>query len=158
MGGLSAAIRLAGAGGRVTPFEQGERTGGKLNRWACDGWTFDTGPSLLTMPWVLRDLFADAGASLDASLTLDPVVSRLPLLLPADGATLDVTTDSARSGGEYRGAGAARCPGILPLPRVCGGYVRDRGGALSPALVLDPATLRRERGYRCSATDSARAI
>ena len=43
-----------------------------------------TGPSLLTMPWVLRDLFADAGASLDDYLTLDPVdpICRYPF---ADG-------------------------------------------------------------------------
>lgn len=95
MGGLSAAIRLATAGVRVTVFEQGAQPGGKLNRWARDGWTFDTGPSLLTMPWVLRDLFTDAGASLDEFVTLDPVdpVCRYCF---ADGTHLDLTTDSAR--------------------------------------------------------------
>jgi len=95
MGGLAAAIRLAVAGVRVTLFEQGAQPGGKLNRWECDGWTFDTGPSLLTMPWVLRELFADAGASLDHFLTLDPVdpVCRYSF---ADGMHLDLTTDSAR--------------------------------------------------------------
>jgi len=95
MGGLASAIRMAIRGASVTVFEQGPRPGGKMNQWACDGWTFDTGPSLLTMPWVLRDLFADAGCALDDYLTLDPVdpVCRYRF---ADGAHLDVTTDSAR--------------------------------------------------------------
>src|SRR3954470_21880189 len=64
MGGLAAGIRLAAAGVQVTLFEQGERVSGKLNRWSASGWTFDTGPSLLTMPWVLRDLFTAAGRDL----------------------------------------------------------------------------------------------
>ncbi len=95
MGGLAAAVRLATRGVAVTVFEQGPRAGGKLNRWMSDGWTFDTGPSLLTMPWVLRELFADAGHALEDDLTLDPVdpVCRYSF---ADGSTLDVTTDTAR--------------------------------------------------------------
>lgn len=95
MGGLAAAVRLAARGLAVTICEQGPRPGGKLNQWTCDGWRFDTGPSLLTMPWVLRDLFADAGCALDDALTLDPVepVCRYTF---ADGSRLDVTTDSAR--------------------------------------------------------------
>ncbi|MDQ6832666.1 MAG: phytoene desaturase family protein [Chloroflexota bacterium] len=95
MGGLAAAIRMAVRGASVTIFEQGPRPGGKLNQWACDGWTFDTGPSLLTMPWVLRDLFTDAGSTLDAYLTLDPVdpVCRYTF---TDGSHLDVTTEAAR--------------------------------------------------------------
>ncbi len=95
MGGLAAAVRLAARGVAVSVFEQGPRAGGKLNQWTQDGWTFDTGPSLLTMPWVLRELFADAGYALDDFLTLDPVdpVCRYAF---ADGSSLDVTTDTAR--------------------------------------------------------------
>lgn len=95
MGGLGAAIRLAAAGVRVTVFEQGASPGGKVNQWQRDGWTFDTGPSLLTMPWVLRDLFADAGASLDRFVTLDRV-DPICRYYFADGTHLDLTTDSAR--------------------------------------------------------------
>lgn len=95
MGGLAAAVRLAMGGVAVTVFEQGPRAGGKLNQWTHDGWTFDTGPSLLTMPWVLRELFADAGEMLEDHLALDPVdpVCRYTF---ADGSTLDVTTDTTR--------------------------------------------------------------
>jgi len=95
MGGLAAAVRLAVRGIAVTMCEQGPRPGGKMNQWIQDGWTFDTGPSLLTMSWALRDLFADAGYALDEYLTLDPVdpVCRYTF---ADGSHLDVTTDTAR--------------------------------------------------------------
>ncbi|MHB8645190.1 MAG: phytoene desaturase family protein [Thermomicrobiales bacterium] len=95
MGGLAAAVRLAVRGIAVTVCEQGPRPGGKMNQWASDGWAFDTGPSLLTMPWVLRDLFADAGCRLDDLLTLDPVDPICRYTFP-DGSSLDVTTDSAR--------------------------------------------------------------
>lgn len=95
MGGLSAAIRLAIHGHDVTVIEQGPRVGGKLNRWECDGWTFDTGPSLLTMPWVLRDLFTDAGQSLDDFLTLERV-DPICRYFFTDGTHLDVTSDTTR--------------------------------------------------------------
>ncbi len=95
MGGLAAAIRLATMGHSITVFEQGPRVGGKVNQWSQDGWTFDTGPSLLTMPWVLRDLFREAGHDLNQFLTLDPVdpICRYHF---ADGTHLDMTTDTAQ--------------------------------------------------------------
>jgi phytoene desaturase len=61
LGGLSAAIRLAAAGRAVTLLEKNERVGGKLNLVCEQGYTFDTGPSLLTMPWVIDELFTAAG-------------------------------------------------------------------------------------------------
>lgn len=59
LAGLAAAARLAGAGVAVTVFEQNEEVGGKAGELTCDGFRFDTGPSLLTMPFVVDDLFAD---------------------------------------------------------------------------------------------------
>ena len=73
LGGLATAIHLAAAGQRVIVLEKNERVGGKLNIVAENGYTFDTGPSLLTMPWVLRDLYATAGARLEDDLDLVPV-------------------------------------------------------------------------------------
>jgi diapolycopene oxygenase len=57
LGGLSAAMRLAGDGYEVTILEKNENIGGKLNQRSGKGFTFDTGPSILTMPWVLEQLF-----------------------------------------------------------------------------------------------------
>lgn len=64
LGGLATALRLSGREWRVTLFEQGEAFGGKMNRWSAGGFTFDTGPSLITMPWVFDDLFTTAGSRL----------------------------------------------------------------------------------------------
>ncbi len=95
MGGLAAAIRLAARGERVSVYEAGAGPGGKLNRWQSGGYTFDTGPSLLTMPWVLRELFAAAGRDMDDALTLDRV-DPICCYHFADGSTLEVTSDTAR--------------------------------------------------------------
>lgn len=59
LAGLAAAARLARAGMDVTVFEQNAAMGGKAGELRCDGFRFDTGPSLLTMPDVVDDLFAD---------------------------------------------------------------------------------------------------
>jgi phytoene desaturase len=88
LGGLAAAIRLAAHGRRVVLCEKNERVGGKLNIVAEEGYTFDTGPSLLTMPWVLRELFAAAGRRLEDELTLIQVDPTCRYRWP-DGARFD---------------------------------------------------------------------
>jgi phytoene desaturase len=78
LGGLAAAARLAAAGHAVTVLERSADIGGKLGRFARDGHAFDTGPSLVTMPHLLAELFAATGTSLDAAIDLvrlDPAVS-----------------------------------------------------------------------------------
>ncbi|MBK9710262.1 MAG: phytoene desaturase [Kouleothrix sp.] len=73
LGGLAAAIHMAARGRRVVVLEKNERVGGKLNIVEEHGYTFDTGPSLLTMPWVLRGLFEAAGTRLEDELEIVPV-------------------------------------------------------------------------------------
>ncbi|MBE8523485.1 phytoene desaturase [Amycolatopsis sp. H6(2020)] len=73
MGGLASAARLAAAGHRVTVLERSASCGGKLGTFTRDGFTFDTGPSLLTLPSVYRDLFAATGADLDELVDIVPV-------------------------------------------------------------------------------------
>lgn len=70
IGGLVAAIQLAGKGHQVDLFEQDDRVGGKLNRVILDGSTFETGPTLLTMPFVLDGVFSSVGARREDYLTL----------------------------------------------------------------------------------------
>ncbi len=62
LGGLSAAIRLASMGARVTVYEQQSLPGGKAGSETRGAYRFDTGPSLLTMPYVIEELFGHAGA------------------------------------------------------------------------------------------------
>ncbi|MFE5112166.1 phytoene desaturase family protein [Streptomyces sp. NPDC056663] len=61
MGAMAAAARLAVAGHRVTVYERSGTYGGSVGRYARDGFTFDTGPSLLHLPAVYRDLFVKTG-------------------------------------------------------------------------------------------------
>ncbi|MBB1244554.1 NAD(P)/FAD-dependent oxidoreductase [Streptomyces durbertensis] len=61
MGSLAAAARLAVAGHRVAVYERGETYGGALGRFEKDGFVFDTGPGLLPLPAVWRDLFVKTG-------------------------------------------------------------------------------------------------
>lgn len=63
LGGLSAALHLAHQGFRVTMFEKNERVGGKMGRHSERGYSFDTGPTLLTMPFVVTELFQRLGCS-----------------------------------------------------------------------------------------------
>lgn len=73
LGGLAVALRLAAQGWQVTICEQGASCGGKMNRWEAAGFRFDTGPSLITMPWVFAELFAAAGSALEDHLEITPV-------------------------------------------------------------------------------------
>jgi len=70
LGGLAAAIRLATAGCQVTLLERELRPGGRAGRLERDGFCFDTGPSVLTMPSLLAQLYALAGESLADHLDL----------------------------------------------------------------------------------------
>ncbi|MCH0555691.1 MULTISPECIES: NAD(P)/FAD-dependent oxidoreductase [unclassified Streptomyces] len=61
MGAMAAAARLAVAGHRVVVYERTETYGGAVRRFERDGFRFDTGPGLLTLPAVYRDLFVKTG-------------------------------------------------------------------------------------------------
>ncbi len=61
LGGLSAAISLAVEGFNVEVVEKNDKVGGKLNIMTKDGFTFDLGPSILTMPHIFDTLFTQAG-------------------------------------------------------------------------------------------------
>lgn len=75
LAGLAAAIRLAGAGHSVTLFEKNSHLGGKMNLWQSHGYTFDMGPTIITMPAVLERLFESVGrrsADYLQMVSLDP--------------------------------------------------------------------------------------
>jgi phytoene desaturase len=61
MGAMAAAARLAVAGHRVAVYERAETYGGAVRRFERDGFVFDTGPGLLPLPAVYRDLFVKTG-------------------------------------------------------------------------------------------------
>lgn len=73
IGGLATAARLSVKGHQVTVVEQADRVGGKAGSFSRDGFVFDTGPSLLTLPAVYRDLFLKTGTALEDNVDLQPV-------------------------------------------------------------------------------------
>jgi phytoene dehydrogenase-like protein len=110
MGSLAAAARLATGGHRVTVYERAETYGGGVARYERDGFAFDTGPGLLHLPAVYRDLFVKTGKeTLERSVELRQVDPSSCHLLP-DG-TRFALPNASRAGvvaalDEAFGAGA----------------------------------------------------
>ncbi len=73
LGGISAAISLKAAGYDVEVFEKNSQIGGKLNVMEKDGFTFDLGPSIFTLPQFFQDLFERAGKKMEDYVQLDAV-------------------------------------------------------------------------------------
>ena len=70
---MATAARLSVKGHQVTIVEQSDQVGGKASAYSRDGFVFDTGPSLITLPAVYRDLFLKTGTSLEDNVDLQPV-------------------------------------------------------------------------------------
>lgn len=70
LAGLSAAVELLSAGARVTLVERNDHLGGKMNVLSERGFTFDMGPTILTMPNVLRGILTRAGRRVSDSIDL----------------------------------------------------------------------------------------
>ena len=93
-GGLAAAIRLLKRGFRVHVFEQLEQPGGRARVYRQDGFTFDAGPTVITAPFLLEDLWHLAGRKLADDVDLRPV-SPFYRIRFADGTWFDYTGDEA---------------------------------------------------------------
>jgi len=90
IGGLAVAARLARFRHEVVLVERAPRLGGKVGVLQRDGFTFDTGPSLVTLPATLRDLFFKTGRQpLEDVLTLRPLDVLAHYRFP-DGTEMDV--------------------------------------------------------------------
>lgn len=70
LGGMSAAIMLARTGFQVTLLEKNSHVGGKLNQLHTQGFSFDLGPSIFTLPQIFRPIFEGDGKRLDDYVTL----------------------------------------------------------------------------------------
>jgi phytoene desaturase len=111
LGGLSAALRLAAAGREVTVLEREPVPGGRAGRLDLDGYSFDTGPTVLTMPHLIGDALGAVGERLDDWLDLRPVRPLYRAHYP-DGSTLDVHADAEAMAAEVaRVCGPAEAAG-----------------------------------------------
>ena len=94
-GGLALAIRLQAAGIQTTIFEKRDMAGGRAYVYRKDGFTFDAGPTVITDPSALEELFALAGRKISDYVDLinvDPFYR----LCWEDGYTFDYCSDEAR--------------------------------------------------------------
>ena len=88
LGGLAAAIRLQAAGHQVTLLEKRAQLGGRAAQLKAGGYTFDMGPSIITAPHLLHDLWSSAGARLDDDVELMPLTPYYRIYF-ADGRYFD---------------------------------------------------------------------
>ena len=143
LAGLSAAIHLAAAGRDVVVVEAEAVPGGRCGTVAAGGYRFDTGPSVLTMPEVVRSTVGAAGEELEDWVELAPLdpIYRLTF---HDGSRLDVLR--APSGWRPRSSGspAPRRPAATwPSATTWGGCWRPSGGQFIDRNVDGPADLVR---------------
>ena len=105
-GGLAVAVRLAAAGMKVTVFEARDQPGGRAYVYRDGGHTFDGGPTVITAPHCLEELWTAAGERMSDHVELLPVEPFYRLIWD-DGDRFDYVGDSARMEAQI----AARSPG-----------------------------------------------
>lgn len=72
-GGLAAAIRLQAQGHNVTVIEKRDKPGGRAYVYEQDGFTFDGGPTIITAPWLIHDLFTLCGRKTEDYVKIIPI-------------------------------------------------------------------------------------
>jgi phytoene desaturase len=94
-GGLAAAVRLRSRGYAVTVLEALDQPGGRARVFRQDGFTFDAGPTVITAPYLLDELFACVGRDMRDYFELLPVDPFYRILFH-DGSTFDYVADDER--------------------------------------------------------------
>ena len=95
IGGLALAIRLQSAGIATTVIEARDKPGGRAYYWERDGHVFDAGPTVITDPDCLKELWGLSGADIAEDVDLLPVTPFYRLTWP-DGGLFDYTNDDAQ--------------------------------------------------------------
>ncbi len=100
-GGMALAIRLQSAGFQTTIFEQRDKPGGRAYVYEDQGFTFDAGPTVITDPDCLRELFALTGRKLEDYVDLIPVMPFYRLCWE-DGYSFDYSNDIEENNRQIR--------------------------------------------------------
>ncbi len=169
LAGLSAACTAAARGHQVTLLDKNDWVGGKAAQHTAAGYRFDMGPTILTLPGVLKRVFAEAGRELQDYLELVPLDPQWRCFFegdtPSQNVVLDLVADVAAmkqnldafTGSSHSSAGYEKFIGISEqLHGVSDrfffwksvGGLRDTmqiGGAFSAAVLKDVLSLRMGR-------------
>ena len=92
-GGLAAAVRLGARGYRVSVFERLDAPGGRAYVYRQDGFTFDAGPTIITAPFLLEELWRLCGRNLSDDVELRPIAPFYRIRFDA-GETFEYSADA----------------------------------------------------------------
>lgn len=112
LGGLSAAMHLQIRGFAVTIYEANDQVGGRAGQIIADGFTFDTGPTLLNYPWVFEELFRAAGRKLSDYVELIPIDPSIRYYWP-DGTTFGLSSNLTALVREFERVEPGSGPGLF---------------------------------------------
>ena len=134
IGGLTASIYLAAAGRQVVLLEKNARVGGKMGEIQMEGFRWDTGPSVVTMRWVLEDLFSSLNRRLSDYLDLVPIEPLTRYFYP-DGTQFDATRNISRMAEQIGLFGEEDIAGYLAYLSYCARLHQITG----PAFIYGPS-------------------
>ena len=139
-GGLALAIRLQSAGVATTIIEARDKAGGRGYHWQRQGFTFDAGPTAITDPPCLEELWALSGQDMAADVTLDPVMPFYRLNWP-DGTNFDYSNDEAALNAEIARLNPADVAGYEKFLIYSKGVYEEGYVKLGSAAFLDFASM-----------------
>jgi phytoene desaturase len=139
-GGLALAIRLQSAGVATTIVEARDKAGGRGYHWQRQGFTFDAGPTVITDPPCLQELWALSGQDMAADVTLDPVMPFYRLNWP-DGTNFDYSNDEAALNAEIARLNPADVAGYEKFLTYSKGVYEEGYVKLGSAAFLDFASM-----------------
>ncbi|WP_116091648.1 phytoene desaturase [Sphingomonas crusticola] len=135
-GGLALAIRLQSAGIATTLVEARDKPGGRAYVWERDGFTFDAGPTVITDPACLEELWALTGNRLADDVTLLPVSPFYRLNWP-DGVSFDYSNDEPALRAEIAKLNPADVAGYAKFLDYAAGVYREGYEKLGAVAFLD---------------------
>ncbi|MEH3107787.1 MAG: phytoene desaturase [Sphingomonas fennica] len=139
-GGLALAIRLQAAGIATTLVEARDKPGGRAYVWHREGFTFDAGPTVITDPACLEELWALTGHRLADDVTLMPVTPFYRLNWP-DGTNFDYSNDDPALMREIAALDPADVDGYRRFLDYSAGVYREGYEKLGHVAFLDFASM-----------------
>jgi phytoene desaturase len=141
-GGLALAIRLQSAGIATTIVEARDKPGGRAYVWEKEGFTFDAGPTVITDPACLRELWALSGQDMASDIALMPVMPFYRLNWP-DGTNFDYSNDEAALNREIAALDPADVAGYQRFLAYSAGVYEEGYEKLGHVAFLDFASMLR---------------
>jgi phytoene desaturase len=139
-GGLALAIRLQSAGVETIVLESRDKPGGRAYVWERDGFTFDAGPTVITDPACLEELWALSGQTMAADVALEAVQPFYRLNWP-DGTNFDYTNDDTVLRAEIAKLNPADVAGYARFLDYSAGVYREGYEKLGHVAFLDFASM-----------------